>query len=75
MKEWISANVPPKQSGHYLCTIATDEGACVVSLDYHAGAGDWIHEGEPTFCKGYYFNPKFWMELPEPAQLDPEDDE
>ena len=66
MSEWINVESPPKQSGHYLCYIETDDVNCIASLDYEILYGHWVHEGEPTYCKSYYFNPTYWMELPSP---------
>lgn len=56
----------PMKSGTYLCTVATDEGLEVHTLKFNTARGYWMHEGEATFCHGYYFEPVAWKDRPEP---------
>lgn len=62
MAEWQPIESAPKD-GRCLLAVATDDGWDFAVLQRDA-RGNWIHEGEPTFCHGYYYRPKFWMPLP-----------
>jgi hypothetical protein len=53
--------------GRCLLAIETDHGYTFGVLDREK-SGDWIHDGEPTYCHGYYFCPTHWMPLPEPPK-------
>lgn len=54
--------------GRCLLAIETDEGYefGVLTRD---SRGNWVHEGEPTFCHSYYFKPTHWQPLPPPPAL------
>lgn len=52
-------------TGDFLLAIATDDG-WTYSVLPRDKKGNFIHEGEPTFCHGYYFEPRFWAECPPP---------
>ena len=54
--------LPAPKPGAYLVTVATDNGPEVHRLDLN-NKGQWIHEGEPTFCKSYYFEPKLYADV------------
>lgn len=56
--DWTSVEKPPEKSGDYLCAVDTDYGQETHVLNWDGKR--WIHEGEPTFCHGYYFKPYAW---------------
>jgi len=61
--EWNKLSVvqPPKD-GMYLCSVATDNGAEVHTLEFEGKYFLW--DQEPTFCRSDYFDPKYWAEVP-----------
>ena len=61
---WMPISSAPKD-GKCLVAIETDDGYTLGVLGRDK-RGNWIHEGEPTFCKSYYFNPTHWQPLPPP---------
>jgi hypothetical protein len=61
--DWKPISTAPKD-GKCLLAILTDEGWEYGVLERRSD-GVWIHEGEPTYSHGYYYDPKFWTELPE----------
>lgn len=61
--EWISVEDQLPEPGMWLVAVETDDGMQVHSLELNKKR-QWMHEGEPTFCHGYYFDPKFWRPLP-----------
>lgn len=61
---WMPIESAPKD-GRCLVAIETDDGYTFGVLGRDK-SGNWIHEGEPTFCKSYYFNPTHWQPLPPP---------
>ena len=61
---WHPIETAPKD-GKCLVAINTDDGYVIAQLDRNK-RGDWIHEGEPTYCKSYYFEPTHWTQLPPP---------
>jgi len=69
MTEWQPIETAPRD-GSCLLAIATDDGYTFGVLERDK-RGNWIHEGEPTFCKGYYFEPTHWRDLPEPPVVEP----
>jgi len=58
--------------GWYPIETAPVPGNCLVAIDtddgweygflYRDCEGNWIHEGEPTFCHGYYYHPMYWTD-------------
>jgi hypothetical protein len=65
---WVSVDERlPEDGGYWLVTVATDDGPEVHSLLFASKKQQWIHEGEATFCHGYYFCPTHWAPLPAPA--------
>lgn len=66
MTEWQDIESAPKD-GKCLLWCETDDGGefAVLSRD---GKGNWIYEGEPTFCLSHYYEPKYWMPLPPPPK-------
>jgi len=72
MSKWFPISTAPAD-GKCLLAIATDEGfvhGVLERLPEKPGrgrgkGGDWIYEGEPTYCLPYYFCPKFWQPLPD----------
>lgn len=61
-QQWQTIDSAPKD-GRCLVLVATDDGPCIERLDRDE-KGNWLHEGEPTFCHSYYFKPTHWMPLP-----------
>ena len=49
--------------GKCLVAVATEDGYFITQLERDQD-GSWIHDGEPTFHKSYYFHPTHWMPLP-----------
>lgn len=68
----LSEESPP-YVGDYLVTVQTDSGPITQILEFDGE--DWIHEGEPTYCHGYYFRPSHWDFAPEPCDEPDEPDE
>jgi hypothetical protein len=65
---WVSVEERlPEDGGYWLVTVATDDGPEVHTLLFAKVQQQWIHEGEATFCHGYYFRPTHWAPLPAPA--------
>jgi hypothetical protein len=64
--EWQPIETAPKD-GKCLLWVDTDDGGefAVLARDKN---GHWIHEGEPTFCHGFYYAPALWMPLPDPPK-------
>lgn len=63
---WIPVDErQPESVGRFLVTVDTDGGQEVHTLDFCKEK--WWHEGEPTFCHSYYFNPTHWKPLPDAA--------
>jgi hypothetical protein len=60
---WRPIETAP-EDGRCLLAINTDDGYEFGVLLRDA-KGRWIHDGEPTFCHGYYYEPTHWMPLPE----------
>lgn len=52
----------PEKGGVYLCSVATDNGPEVHTLEWRCGR--WEFNGEPTYCQSYYFEPTHWMHCP-----------
>lgn len=63
---WQPIEAAPKD-GNCLLAIETDDGYTFGVLERFED-GTWVHEGEPTFCKAYYFMPTHWMPLPAPPK-------
>jgi hypothetical protein len=61
--QWISVDERLPEPGRWLVAVETDDGMEVHSLDLNK-KNQWMHEGEPTFCHGYYFHPMYWAPLP-----------
>lgn len=59
---WEPIETAP-MDGKCILKIETDEGeeVAILKRDY---AGNWLYEGEPTFCLSYYYKPVAWMPLP-----------
>lgn len=55
------------EDGKCLVAVETDDGWWYGQLERDK-RGNWIHEGEPTYCKSYYFNPHSWQPLPAPPE-------
>lgn len=66
--EWISVDERLPEQGEWLVTVDTDCGQRVHVLELDR-KGNWIHEGEPTFCHGYCFRVVAWAQRPEPAPV------
>ena len=64
--KWQPIESAPKD-GNCLVAVNTDEGYTIAVLDRDE-KGDWLNDGEPTFCHSYYFEPKYWHSLPSPPQ-------
>lgn len=64
--EWISVEVRLPERGFWLVSVDTDDGPETHVLQLN-GKGQWIYEGEPTFCQGCYFRPTHWKPRPLPA--------
>lgn len=65
MIDWRSTDTKPAVPGFYLVSVETDDGDELQVLEFDGK--NWIHEGEPTFCKGYMFQPYAWALRLEPA--------
>lgn len=65
---WLPIETAPKD-GNCLLAIETDDGYTFAVLERDK-KGNWIHEGEPTYRHGYYFNPTHWRPLPAPPAID-----
>jgi len=61
---WQPIKTAPKD-GNCLLAINTDNGYTFKVLD-RDDRGEWIFEGEPTYCLSYYFEPTHWMPFPPP---------
>lgn len=59
---WRPIETAPK-NGQCLVWCDTDDGGEVMKLQRDA-RGNWIYEGEPTYCHSFYINPTHWMRLP-----------
>ena len=70
--DWKPIKTAPVD-GKCLLAILSDDGWTYAELQRNS-KGHWIHEGEPTFCHGYYFEPIYWTELPEDPPM-PEHEE
>lgn len=57
---WYPIETAPAD-GKCLLAIDTDDG-WVYGVLFRDSEGNWIHEGEPTFCHGYYFHPAYWTD-------------
>ena len=70
--QWASVEEKPAERRDYLCAVETDDGNETHTLNWNGSS--WIHEGEPTFCKGYMFRPYAWAKAitPPPRVLFPE---
>jgi len=69
LSKWQSIETAP-QDGKCIVAVKTDNGTILAILDRDK-KGNWIHEGEPTFCHSYYYEPVMWTPLPElPDDLD-----
>ncbi len=64
--QWQPIETAPKD-GKCLVLVETDDGDWIGRLDRDK-KGNWIHDGEPTFCHSYYFCPVKWMPLPAAPQ-------
>jgi hypothetical protein len=68
LTDWVGVEDRlPEAGGYYLVTVATDDGPHVDVLLFDAKRKHWEHEGEPTFCHSYYFEPTHWAMRPEDA--------
>jgi len=59
---WQPIESAPK-NGQCLLWVDTDEGGEVMKIPRDA-QGNWIYEGDPTYCHSFYINPTHWMPLP-----------
>lgn len=59
---WRPIETAPK-NGQCLVWCETDDGGEVMKLQRDV-RGNWIYEGEPTYCHSFYINPTRWMPLP-----------
>jgi len=66
--QWQPIESAP-EDGKCLVAVETDEGWWYGQLERDK-RGNWIHEGEPTYCKSYYFNPHSWQPLPAPPEVE-----
>ena len=66
MIDWYPASIKPAVPDFYLVSVETDSGEETQVLEFDGK--NWIHEGEPMFCKGYMFRPYAWALLPVPAE-------
>lgn len=64
MSEWQPIETAPK-GGPLLLWVDTDDGGEPMVL-YRNADGDWLYDGEPTYCASFYLNPTHWMPLPPP---------
>jgi len=71
--QWKSIDTAPAD-GNCLVAVNTDDGFYICRLERDK-RGNWIHEGEPTFCKSYFFDPEYWMPLPDLPTIYTEDRE
>lgn len=62
LTEWRDIATAPKD-GECIVWCATDDGGEARVLD-RDGKGNWLYEGEPTFCHGFYIEPTHWLPLP-----------
>ena len=60
--KWRSIKTAPKD-GKCLLLVDTDEGYEIAVLPRDKN-GNWIYEGEPTFCLAFYYDPIKWMPFP-----------
>ncbi len=68
LTDWVSVDDRlPDDGGYYLVTVSTDDEPHVDVLLFDAKRKHWEHEGEPTFCHSYYFEPTHWAVRPEAA--------
>lgn len=63
---WQPIESAPKD-GNCLLKIKTDEGFEYAVLE-RRDDGEWIHDGEPTYCHSYYFEPVEWAPIPTPPK-------
>lgn len=66
---WQPIATAPRD-GNCLVACATDDGWMLAVLERDK-KGNWIHEGEPTFCHSWYCEPKWWQPLPAPPPAPP----
>jgi len=66
--QWQPIESAP-EDGKCLVAVETDDGWWYGQLERDK-RGNWIHEGEPTYCKSYYFNPHSWQPLPAPPEVE-----
>lgn len=65
--KWLPISTAPAD-GKCLVLVDTDDGPYICRLDRDRD-GNWIHDGEPTFCHGYLFRPILWSPFPDlPAE-------
>lgn len=64
---WLTMESAPKD-GKCIVWCATDDGGEARVLDRN-GNGDWLYEGEPTYCAGFYIEPVAWLPLPSAPDL------
>jgi len=68
LTDWVNVDERlPEKGGYYLVTVDTDDGPHVDVLLFNEKRKHWEHEGEPTFCHSYFFNPTHWANRPEAA--------
>lgn len=65
--EWVSVKDRLPEVGEYNVAADTDYGKKVTACELNKD-GNWIHDGEETFCHSYYFEVTHWMPLPEPPK-------
>lgn len=65
---------PPRDRGLYEVVVMTDDGPEVLILERNK-RGNWIVDGEPSFCAPYYINVRLWRERAAPPTEIPEEPE
>lgn len=58
----------PKDGGPLLLWVDTDDGGEAMTL-YRNADGEWLYDGEPTYCASFYIKPTHWMPLPAAPSL------
>jgi hypothetical protein len=71
--KWTSVDECLPEPGMWLVTVDTDDKPEVHVLELNRKQ-QWIHEGEPTFCHGYYFRPTHWAPTPAPAVIEKDEE-